>query len=783
MALPVEINPLHLQTSGGYTVSKSLRFRSSASSYLNRTFGAPTSATTWTVSFWAKLGSILSSTAPFIGVFNASSNNFQIRYSSGNIEIYAPSTGTTLDLLLTQVFRDPSAWYHFVLTFDTTQATASNRVKFYVNGSQVTAFTTATYPALNATVPWNTNGTVCFIGAQNNPINGYFDGYMAEVNFIDGQALAASSFGAYDTNGVWQPKKYSGTYGTNGFYLTFGNTTSTATLGNDSSGNGNTWTVNNISLTAGSTYDSMTDSPTVSSASVANYAVGNPLNPDGTTWSNGNLAFSVPNTTNNSQATFAVSSGKWYWETIFTVAHELGVQQTGLTARRTNAVTYNKDGTKYVNGTNSAYGATYTNGDVIGTALDMTGGTVTFYKNNASQGSISLSGAGITNATMTISAGGGSTQTGTVNFGQQPFTYTPPTGFNALNTYNLPTPTIANGAQYMAATTYTGTGASGNAVSNATNNTIGTTFQPDFVWIKSRSVAATDHALSNVVAGFTLGLSSNNTAAEFNQSSNFTSVSATGFTVQGTSTSYNQNAAAYVGWQWKANGTGVSNTNGSITSTVSANTMAGFSVVTFNSNATAGATVGHGLGVAPNMIFVKSRSIVGDWGVYHSAVGNTGGLILDTTAATNTTVQFWNNTSPTSSVFSLGNGSTINPTSGTTMVAYCWAAVSGYSAFGSYTGNGSADGTFVYLGFRPRFIMLKRTDTTSNWLIIDSSRGTYNADQNRLFPNSSVAEDTSENYDLLSNGFKPRDAAGLANNGTIIYAAFAENPFNSSRAR
>jgi len=235
----------------------------------------------------------------------------------------------------------------------------------------------------------------------------------------------------------------------------------------------------------------------------------------------------------------------------------------------------------------------------------------------------------------------------------------------------------------------------------------------------------------------------------------------------------------YIGWQWKANGAGVSNTNGSITSTVSANTTAGFSVVTYTAPSSGSATVGHGLGVAPSLVIMKTRAYVLDWYVYHQSLGGTQYLILDGTAAAATSSVVWNNTNPTSTVFSLGAGLA---TTGN-MVAYCWAAVAGYSAFGSYTGNGSTDGTFVYLGFRPRFIMFKRTDATSNWLIIDSSRGPYNPDQNRLFPNLSAAEDTSENYDLLSNGFKLRDASGLANNGTIIYAAFAENPFNSSRAR
>ena len=774
-------------TTGGYSVGKSLRFRSSASAYLNRTPSVAGNQTKFTISLWFKRGALTAYGALFDAYSGAGANYGILQLQNDDTLLWFNQTASviTAKIQTNAVYRDPSAWYHVVAVYDSTQATSSNRLAMYINGVQVTSFSISTYPTLNQT---NTiNGTVPHdIGRYGGAAN-YFDGYLAEVNFIDGQALTPSSFGAYDTNGVWQPLKYSGTYGTNGFYLNFGNTTSTTTLGYDTSGNSNNWTTNNISLTAGSTYDSMTDSPTVSSASVANYAVGNPLNPDGTTWSNGNLAFSVPNTTNNSQATFAVSSGKWYWETIFTVAHELGVQQTGLTARRTNAVTYNKDGTKYVNGTNSAYGATYTNGDVIGTALDMTGGTVTFYKNNASQGSISLSGAGITNATMTISAGGGSTQTGTVNFGQQPFTYTPPTGFNALNTYNLPTPTIANGAQYMAATLYTGNGST-LTINNGTNTTIGTTFQPDFAWLKSRS-AATSNSLSDVLRGIGANSSyprliSDSTAAE-STNGGITSFASTGLTLNADAAITNTNAATYVAWQWKANGAGVSNTNGSITSTVSANTTAGFSVVLYTGT-TANSTVGHGLGVAPSFIMAKDRTTADNWMCWHSTFPGTDFIQLNNTGYQNTLATVWNSTVPTSTVFSLGTNNTVNR-SGDLNVAYCFAAVSGYSAMGKYTGNGSTDGVFVYTGFRPRWLLIKRTDGgTNGWILIDSSVNTYNVGTAFLVPSSSAAENTGNtDPDFLSNGFKLRDTSTNwnGNGNTYLYVAFAENPFNSSRAR
>jgi hypothetical protein len=340
----------------------------------------------------------------------------------------------------------------------------------------------------------------------------------------------------------------------------------------------------------------------------------------------------------------------------------------------------------------------------------------------------------------------------------------------------------------MAASTYTGTGSSLTIA-----NTVGSTsFQPDFVWVKGRS-GATDHALYDSVRGTTKDLVSNSTAAETTQATGLTAFGSTGFTI-GALAKMNTNAATYVGWQWKASGSTVSNTNGSITSTVSAGATQGFSVVTYTGTG-ANATVGHGLGVAPSMVIVKKRSAAGDqWYVYHasnlSPSSNAGNnrVFLNLTAASNQDIAAWNNTNPTSSVFSIGTSTEVNG-SGATFVAYCFAPVAGYSAFGSYTGNGSTDGPFVYCGFRPRWVMVKRTDATGNWPMIDSSRGTYNADILALFANLSNAEGTysaNSGFDLLSNGFKLREPANNDINfsgGTYIFAAFAENPFKNSLAR
>jgi hypothetical protein len=345
----------------------------------------------------------------------------------------------------------------------------------------------------------------------------------------------------------------------------------------------------------------------------------------------------------------------------------------------------------------------------------------------------------------------------------------------------------------MDATTYTGNGTNPRSITNSAS------FKPDFVWVKTRSVSR-NHVLFDSVrgAGSTKGLFSNLTDAEGGSAGNETSVygylssfNSDGFSTAVGSTNnnyYNTNADTYVAWQWQA-GQGVtsSNTNGSITSTVSVNATAGFSVVTYTGNGSTG-TVGHGLGVAPSFILVKNRtSTIDNWQVYHSSLGNTQRLTLNTTnAADAPSPGMWNSTSPTSSVFSVGNQTGVN--AATTYVAYCWAPVAGFSQFGSYTGNGSTDGPFVYTGFRPRYVMFKRTDTGGagfDWYIVDTVRNTYNASGTSLWADLPDAEVSGTFIDILSNGFKFRGTSTGYNGsgGTYIYACFAENPFKYALAR
>ena len=348
----------------------------------------------------------------------------------------------------------------------------------------------------------------------------------------------------------------------------------------------------------------------------------------------------------------------------------------------------------------------------------------------------------------------------------------------------MSTPTIPAGNLFMNATLWTGDGTTGRLI---TNGVSGQSFQPDMVWIKERSSTGY-HVLDDVNRGAGKILASNDTGAEATDTTAFNAFNTNGFTVGNSGSWYtNRSSQTYVGWNWKAGGTAVSNTAGTITSQVSANTTSGFSIVTFVQGGSTSQTVGHGLGVAPSMIIVKDRTAASQWYVYHQSIGATGGLHLNDTSAVTTTSNFWNNTAPTSSVMTISTN--LLGTPGDNIVAYCWAPIAGYSAFGSYTGNGSTDGPFIYTGFRPRWIMIKRTDTSGyGWFIYDTSRSTYNPEILNLNANDSAAETNTgapNGFDGLSNGFKLRDTSLFwnASGGTYIYAAFAENPFKYANAR
>jgi hypothetical protein len=974
----------------GYLLQQSLRLRSSASAYLTRTPTSTTTQRTWTWSAWVKRGSL-----DLNQVFTWYNTNFNyigaIRFeSNGTLNIYEfniTSSAFIWQVQTTQVFRDPASWYHIVVAYDSTQATATNRLKLYVNGSQVTAFGTTNYPTLNYQSSLNTNSYPNYIGVGYNgtTLTQYNDGYYAEINFIDGQQLTPSSFGQNDSvTGVWQPIKYAGTYGTNGYYLPFNtvstssyaaafngsqyvispsavnynvtgdftfetwvyfssnpnnltskfifdhrsstgtggltlvqegadntwtawnasnvfsgntivagkwyhmavsrqsgiqrvflngiltNTTADATtyntdqfaigvrysgtfampsgsylsnyrfvvgtalytsnftpstvpltsvtntklltfqsstivdnsglsntltvtgglttnvqypfslnVYNDQSSQSNNWTPSGISLANGITYDSMTDVPTLTSATQSNYSTLQQTSAGANaSISNGGLTYNFIGSANCvAQGTMGMSSGKWYCEATANGTQVMVGISNGSVATLpyvgNNANSwgyYGNTGNRYTNNVNTAYGSTYTTGDIIGIAFDADVGSLAFYKNNVSQGAAYT---GLTAGPYFVAVGNGNQANCSINFGQRPFSYTPPAGYVALNAYNLSTPTISAGNKYMDATIYTGTGTA-LTVANAG------AFRPDFVWLKSRSNTY-NHLSYNSTTGNTKVLYPNLTLAE-ETNADLTSFNSNGFTL-GTGASTNANGATYVGWQWQAGqGSTSTNTSGTITSTVNVNTTAGFSIVTYTGTGVVGATVGHGLGVAPKLVITKRRSATENWSVTTPVI--TGSLryawlnLIDAFLAAG-------ETSPTSTVFYPNNG-TSQGASGSTYVAYCWAPIDGFSQIGIYTGNGSADGPFVYTGFRPRFYMFKRTDSAGNWGTFDTARGTYNINTPYLYPNRSDAEGSATILDFLSNGFKIRSASSADWNtagGTYLYMAFAENPFKYALAR
>jgi hypothetical protein len=412
----------------------------------------------------------------------------------------------------------------------------------------------------------------------------------------------------------------------------------------------------------------------------------------------------------------------------------------------------------------------------------MDAGTLTFYKNGSSQGvafNTGLSGKEV----FPLFAGYNTSRGFSVNFGQRPFTYTPPTGYKKLNTYNLPDSAVLDGSQHFYPKLYTGTG--------STLTVSGLEFSPDWIWFKQRG-KADYHQAYDTVRGVAKNLSINQTVAEQNSGTvGLTAFNSDGFTI-GTWNNLNQSGIATVAWCWRASdSSAVSNTDGTITTTVSANTDSGFSIVTFTGNGSANATTGHGLSQAPDLIIHKQRNGSKDW-----LVSGYGGSALSSVfTADNQFLLLNTNTSKLSAssntleaqATTIKHRVTGTNTSGNTFVMYCFHNVEGFSKFGSYTANGSTDGPFVYTGFRPAFVLMKNTSRSQEWILLDSSRDSYNVSDAYLRPESSNAEGSGANQiDILSNGFKIRtsgDGINYASGDNFIYMAFAENSFKNSLAR
>ena len=703
-------------------------------------------------------------------------------------------------LIMSRYFRDASAWYHIVAAIDTTQGTASNRVKIYINGVQETQFDTANYPSQNYENLFLYDNAR--LGAWDG--NGYYagyNGYLAEYHAIDGQQLTASDFGETDpVTGAWKPKKYTGTYGTNGHYLNFSdnsNTTS-STLGKDYSGNGKNFTPNNMSVSAGAGNDCLEDSPT------NNFCVFNELlSSSYSTLSQCNLT-SVGNTSSdngNDRASFSMKTGKWYAEFQITgtaaTYPQIGVVHVRDADRPNNAApqagysssmlfgslsgAYFADGDKQINNSSSSFGNSFTTNDIIGVAFDADNGAVYFSKNGTFQNSGDpTSGGSKTGALLTwtpsstiehymsvANYNGSGTH---ANFGQRAFSYTPPTNYKKLSSQNISDPTIDNPKDHFDLKLWTGTGSS--------HNITGYEFQPDWVWVKKRSGSEVSD-LQDAVRGATKRMSSVNGDAESTISGSINSFNSDGFTVVDAGTT-NESGHTYVGWAWNGGGSTVTNSTGSRTAQVRANATAGFSIGTFTAQSSGSATVGHGLGVAPQVVMTKSRTLNSNWYVYTEIVGENGWVLLDGTASATTGNGAAFGTAPTSTVFTYGSG-LINQGD---ILFYAFASIEGYSKFGSYTGNSSTDGPFVYTGFKPSLFITRRIDGGSNWYMWDSKRR-YNPNNAPLQANDAGGEATGydNSFDILSNGFKSRasNAATNSNGDKYIYFAWAESPFKYAR--
>ena len=808
--------------SGDYEIANSLRFEDGDSAYLKRTPSAG-NRKTWTFSAWIKRGN-LGIDIDLLHAYADSGERSQLVFAADDTIKFDFDDYTANRLTTTQVFRDASAWYHIVLAVDTTQGTAANRVKIYVNGNQITSFSAAAYPSENE--DGHINSAIQHEISSYDGSGGYLDGYLAEVNFIEGAAKVPADFGETGDYGEWKPIKYAGAYGDEGFYLDFKSsgvgTAGSGTVGADRSGNGNHWTSSGLAAT-----DQMIDTPT------NNFCTLNPLQKFVTnvpTQTEGNLKTICGSVNTGSKhciaGTMGMTSGKWYFEVLIgdtTNSHfsHIGVANSddilfsGLLNTIANSGNVPWDGAygwgfdgyngnKEHNNSQASYGSQVSLGDIIGVAVDMDNGKIWFAENNTFLNSgdpAAGSNAAYTNVAGTIlpvvSTQDGATAFVTMNFGQDStfaggdtsgasasdgggigdFYYAPPSGFLALCASNLPDAGVIP-SEYFNTVLWTG---------NDTARTIsGVGFQPDFNWIRNRDIV-TNHLLFDAVRGASKSLRSDSTAAEGSASDEQTGYVSDGFTL-GTGEDVNGNAEKIVAWNWKANGAGSSNTEGSInTGGTSANTDAGFSISTYTGNATSGATIGHGLTKAPTWMLVKKLTS-GGWFVYHefnTAAPETDELNLEVTEATQDSDNIWDDTAPTATVMSLGNNGGVNANN-VAFVLYCWHDVEGFSKFGGYTGNGVADGPFIYTGFRPAFVLTKVTNAADDWSIADNKRSPFNVAGESLRPNSTAVEDSAADIDILSNGFKVRQADSHRINygdDTFIYMAFAENPFKYANGR
>ena len=823
---------------GSAVIERSLRFDANSNTRLVRTIGSTSNRRTYTYSWWLKRS--YESAEQYVWYVGASSGTpyldarFEANSHELQIQDYTPSR--PIRFITNRKFRDCTSWMHFVFAVDTTQGTASNRAKLYINGVQETSFSTETYPDQNYDSSANVSGHIQVWGTNQASTSNDLEGYLAEAHFVDGQQLTPSSFGFTDpVTNIWMPKRYEGTHGTNGFHLDFSDNSSASALGIDKSINGNDFTVNNFG-----THDALKDSP---------------LNNQFCTWNTistinlpelreGNLKQMGTNNT-ACNGTIGVTSGKWYWEQycLTDIDSNATITIAGVTKYQTEndgdeepRVAYTT-GRSYYRGINNsgvyAYknynsttnneinsGGTYWGGAVIGFRLDMDAGTLKYYTNNTlvhTDSSIPTDGTRIFPMNSNTNSGTSRYNSTVMNFGQDSsfagnktaqgntdengigdFYYAVPSGFRALCTKNLPKPDtiITKPQRHFETILYTPFGGAGSVT--------GLEFKPDLIWVKSRGQTYSHYWFDSVRGTGQKGMSCNKQDAEGYDTTQIGSFDEGGFTIPNTSgiNDTGSGTNGVVAWCWKGGGSSSTyNIDGTGHTTASAagldggtidptgasiNTVAGFSIISYTGNGTAGATIAHGLGKKPAWIIIKRRDAGDNWMHNHHEMHDSSPEdyyfeLNENTGRVDATTML-NDTAPTSTLVTISSDNSVNGNTAT-YIMYCWAEIPGYSKFGSYTGqlagSGSGNGNFVHLGFKPAFLIVKKTESEF-MLLTDSKRGTINPIDERLFPGHNYAESDEVVVDFLSNGFKARNGGGasiISNDGVLyVYMAFADEP-------
>jgi len=775
----------------GEEISQSLRFQESG--YLKRAQSSSgdglisTSGRIFTFSTWFKHGDM--GETQIFGIHPSSSDNWILAWTTST-RGFAGRDGTGYTAYnTTREYNDPNAWYHLFVTC------SAGVLTLYVNGVQGEQTDTQNHSMDRDFI----------LGAENGNGGTPMDGYLAETYFIQGTVLHPVNDGFIRLNedGVYVPDTPTiSSYGTNGWHLTY-DSSQTNGIGHDSSGNGNHFTASGFQTTSThENYDlDYNDTPT------SNYATLNALRSTVTTGLGAQDAnLTLDGTDENWAATpgsCAQNSGVRFFEMEISSSgsgpnnnfigfasadcrFNISALQDDSTEGAKGRILLCDDGqTKLDNAARQTYTSNIAASNVIGCLIDFDDEEVTYYRDGTSLGAIDISSSPLVDGRMVVPVNivigsPHNTHDQYLNYGQRAFHHAP-TGVTAANngfqTNNLPEPTIKNGKDHFDVLLYTGNGTDSHAIT-------GLDFQPDLVWIKPRSVAD-NHRLIDSVRGVTTHLIPNSTDGEpASNAQILESLDSGGFTLNTDDAGWNGNTSTYVAWCWKAGGTAVSNTDGTITSSVSANTDAGFSIVSYTGTG-ANATVGHGLNSAPECIIVKSRDSAANWEVKHVGLSSNDHMLKLNATDAEEDLNSWNNTAPTSSVFSLGaaNG-TIK--SGDDFIAYCWHSVEGYSKFGFYTGNGSStDQPFVYLGFTPALLIMKRVDGTSNWHLRDTTRATSNPDELWIEADNSAQEQTNNagyRIDHLSNGFKWKGSVLGTSGSKYMYMAWARNPFGGENA-